>query len=109
MAEKHDLLESRYRTRLSRAGYKISKKHPFVGYRPDIYATKDKEKVVVEVEIETTIHTDHTRSQLLKMYKFIKSNKNHFGFLVVPKKAKPQSEFLVNILCDRNKINVVGL
>jgi hypothetical protein len=109
MAEKHDRLESRYRRKLINKKYKINKKAPFVDYRPDIYASKNKEKIFVEVEIEQTLHNDHTLSQLDKMYRYIKRRKIWHGVLVVPKKAKQEAIFLIEVVYGDDKIKVVGL
>ena len=109
MAELHDKYESQFRTKLTNKKYRVTKKHPFVGYRPDIYAIKGKEKVVVEIEIESTLHSDHTRHQLKKMLAFIKTSKYHTGYLVVPIKVKKQAKFLISILSNKDKIIVIGI
>lgn len=109
MAEKHDNLLSKYRSKLLKKGYKINKSSPFVDYRPDIFASKNQQKIFVEVEIEQTLHSDHTLSQLDNMYAYIKKSKKYNGILLVPKKVKSEAIFLINSVFGDKKIGVVGL
>jgi hypothetical protein len=109
MAEKHDELVSRFRIKLIRKGYKIDKRSPFVDYRPDISASKNNEKIFVEVEINQTLYSDHTSGQLEIMYRYVRKNKNYKGLLIVPKSAQKEAEFLVDSIFGDDKIRIVGL
>ena len=109
MAEKHERLVSKYRRKLVDKGYRINRKSPFVDYRPDIFASKNKEKIFIEVEIEQSLHNDHTLHQLENMHGYVKKSKNYNGKLVVPSKVKKQAIFLVESVFDDSKIKVIGL
>lgn len=109
MGDKHEKLVSRYRQKLINKGYTINRKSPFVDYRPDIFASKSKEKVFVEVEIEKSIHNDHTLNQLENMHGYIKKSKRYKGFLVVPRRVKKEAILLVESVFGDSKIGVVGL
>ena len=96
MAEKHDKMVSKYRSKLLKQKYQIIKHSPFVDYRPDIFATKGKEMLFVEVEIESTLHTNHTLHQLEIMYTYVKSNKTRQGVLLVPKSVSCEAIFMIS-------------
>ena len=61
---------------------------PFGDYRPDICASQGKKKLFVEVEIEKTIHSDHTLRQLLKMHAYLQKERACRGYLLVPKEIR---------------------
>lgn len=109
MAEKHEQMVSKYRKRLVRKKYRIQKRSPFVDYRPDIYATKGRLRLFVEVEIERTLHGDHTLHQLQIMYRYLKSNRTTQGVLLVPRTVKGEAVFLVDSVFGDNKIKVDAL
>ena len=109
MAEKHDILESKYKRVLLNKGYTLLKKSPFVDYRPDINAKKNKKKLFVEVELEKTLHNDHTLKQLSIMYEYVKRSSNNEGVLVVPKSAESQAKFLLLSIFGDHKIQVKGM
>jgi hypothetical protein len=70
-------------------------------YRPDIFAQRVTrngriaEQLAVEAEIPSTLFTEHTTEQLLKMHDFIVGQKAKRirvrGFLVIPKGRQPRS------------------
>jgi len=109
VAEKHDALVARFRERLIRKKYDVHLKNPFVDYRPDICAVKKRQKLFVEVEIESTLQGDHTLHQLKTMHKYLIKSRNHRGLLVVPKSVTREAKFLIRILFDDERISVVGL
>ncbi len=109
MAEKHEQMVSRYRKRLLRKKYRIERRSPFVDYRPDIYATRGRHRLIVEVEIEKTLHGDHTLHQLQKMYRYLISNRRTEGVLLVPRPVKGEASFLVDSVFGDNKIKVDAL
>jgi hypothetical protein len=106
MAEKHDHLVSHYRARLINKKYKIEKGSPFVDYRPDIFASKGNERLFVEVEIDATIHSDHTLNQLQLLHEYLRSNKRTLGSLVVPRKIHASAQLLIDTVFGDNRITV---
>lgn len=94
MAELHEALIRSFRTRIHRKGLKEGKS-PMPTYRPDIFAEKVSrngrvfEQVVVEAEIHSTLFSEHTAGQLLKMDDFMRLQRAKRvrvrGFLLVPK------------------------
>jgi hypothetical protein len=109
MAEKHDRLLAKYRTKLVRKGYTIENRSPFVDYRPDIYGSKNGEKRFVEVETESTLHSEHTLGQLEKMYIYLEKNKKYNGVLVVPKSKEKEAVFLIKSVFGNKKIIVFAM
>jgi hypothetical protein len=109
MGDKHEKLVSKYRQKLINKGYSIIKKSPFVDYRPDIFASKNKEKIFVEVEVEKSIHNDHTLNQLENMHGYVRKSRQYKGLLVVPKKAMREASLLVESVFGDNRIKIVGL
>lgn len=108
MAEKHDLLVSKFRGYLSNQGCKIIKKGPFVDYRPDIFAMKGDNKIFVEAELNQTLYSDHTLDQLTKMYEYLRKSKKYHGILVIPKKYVSEAILLIESVFGDNKIRVKG-
>ena len=106
MAEKHEQILSNYRARLVRKKYKIENKSPFTDYRPDISASKKKDRLFVEVEIESTLHSDHTLRQLQILYRYVRANRRTAGFLVVPKASRDEAMFLIESVFGDSKIQV---
>ncbi len=106
MAEKHDQMLSHYRARLIKRKYKIEHRSPFVDYRPDIFATKGKERLFVEVEIESTLHSDHTLQQLAILYRYARSNRRIFGLLVVPRRSRNEAIFCIESVFGDERIQV---
>jgi hypothetical protein len=94
MAELHESLVRAFRRRIIRKGLRETKS-PMPTYRPDIFAEKLSrngrvlEQVAVEAEIHSTLFSEHTSHQLLRMNEFIKLQRSKRiqvrGFLVVPK------------------------
>ncbi len=109
MAEKHEEMVSKYRKRLIRKNFRIERRSPFVDYRPDICASRGRRRVFVEIEIEGTIHGEHTLQQLQIMHRYLKSNRTTQGILVVPRIIKYQATFLLESVFGDNKIKVHAL
>jgi len=109
MAEKHDNLVAKYRGNLLRNGYNITKRSPFVDYRPDLCAVKKKEKLFAEIEIDQTLHSDHTLGQLISMYRYVRKSKNYNGVLVVPNNILPEARFLVQSVFGDINVRVIGM
>lgn len=93
MGELHNSVENIFRKQLINKGY-VEARNPMPTYRPDIFAKKYSKgrkilEIVVEVEIESTIFSEHTSSQLLMMDQYIKHQKKRkikvLGYLCVPK------------------------
>ena len=78
-------------------------------YRPDVCAERDKEKVFAEIEIEKTLHSDHTLGQLSSMYKYVKKSRNYKGLLVVPRRVVDEAKFLIELVFGDQKIRVEGM
>jgi len=108
MAERHDQILAKYRSKLVKDKFKIEGKSPFVDYRPDIFASKNGVKLFVEVEIESTLHTDHTLHQLNIMYEYIVQNKDARGVLLVPKTVANEAKFLIDLQFGNKLIKVVA-
>lgn len=94
MADLHESLVRAFRKRVIRKGLRETKS-PMPTYRPDIFAEKVSrngrvvEQVAVEAEIHSTLFSEHTSHQLLKMDEFMRMQRTKRirvrGFLVVPK------------------------
>lgn len=108
MAEQHDRLVGHYRALLHRSGYRIRGPSPFADYRPDIYATKRGLHLFVEVEIEATLHPNHTLKQLETMHSYVAHGKRR-GVLLVPRVAARQARFLVDSVFGDKFIRVDSL
>jgi hypothetical protein len=80
-----------------------------VDYRPDIYATKRRTKMFVEVEIESTLNGTHTLDQLEIMYHYLQKSKHNLGFLVVPKNGLAEARFMIDSIFGDGKIRVIGV
>jgi hypothetical protein len=109
MAERHDRLLAKYRARLVRESYKIERRSPFVDYRPDIFGVKGKTKVFVEVEIDQTLHSDHTLGQLETMHRYLEKSKNYHGVLLVPRPCIAQASFLVDSVFGDGRIKTAAI
>ena len=100
MADVHESLIRSFRKRVIRGGLKETKS-PMPSYRPDIFAQKlgqngsIVEQLAVEAEIASTLFSEHTTEQLLKMHDFIVGQKTKRirvrGFLIIPKGRQPRS------------------
>ncbi len=108
MGEAHDRLVSTYRQKLIRKKYQICKSR-LVDYKPDIYATKNTEGILVEAEIPTTLWNDHTLRQLELMYKHIQANRKLKGVLLVPMKIIKDARYLVEVTFGDERISVEGI
>ena len=94
MAELHESLIRSFRRKIVRKGLKECRS-PMPTFRPDIFAERTSrngnvlEQVAVEAEIPSTLFSEHTSHQLLKMDDFMKLQKSKRirvrGFLLVPK------------------------
>lgn len=94
MAELHESLVRSFRKRVVKQGMRETKS-PMPTYRPDIFAERVSkngtvmEQVAVEAEIHSTLFSEHTSHQLLKMHEFMKLQRSKRirvrGFLIVPK------------------------
>ncbi len=109
MSEKHDHLVANYKSKLLNMGYSITKKSPFVDYRPDVCAVKKNKKLFAEVELDKSLHNDHTLGQLNSMHKYVRKSKSFSGALVVPKFVVNEARLLIESVFGDNKIKVVGL
>lgn len=106
MAEKHDRLVAHYRASLVRKGYRIKGHSPFVDYRPDIFATKNGLSLFVEVEIESTLHSNHTLEQLEIMYSYVAGKHKRRGVLLVPRNVASEARFLIDSVFGDQSIRV---
>jgi hypothetical protein len=94
MADLHEALIRSFRQRIIIKGMREAKS-PMPTYRPDIFAEKVSrhgrvlEQVAVEAEIHSTIFSEHTSHQLLKMDDFMRLQRSKHirvrGFLLVPR------------------------
>jgi hypothetical protein len=94
MADLHESLVRSFRKRVVKKGMRETKS-PMPTYRPDIFAERVSkngtvvEQVAVEAEIQSTLFSEHTSHQLLKMHEFMKLQRSKRirvrGFLIVPK------------------------
>ena len=95
-------------------------KSPMPAYRPDIFAQKLAqngsivEQLAVEAEIASTLFSEHTAEQLLKMHDFIAGQKTKRirvrGFLIIPKGKEPRNHadlVLSGLFPDGTSIRVV--
>jgi len=94
MADLHESLVRSFRRRVVKKGLRETKS-PMPTYRPDIFAERVSkngavvEQVAVEAEIQSTLFSEHTSHQLLKMHEFMRLQRSKRirvrGFLIVPK------------------------
>ncbi len=94
MADLHEALIRSFRKRVVKKGM-CETKSPMPDYRPDIFAERVSqdgailEQIAVEAEIASTLFTEHTSHQLLRMDEFIKAQKKRrvktHGYLLVPR------------------------
>jgi hypothetical protein len=94
MADLHEALIRSFRRRVIKGGLRETHS-PMPTFRPDIFAEKVSldgeiiEQVAVEAEIHSTIFSEHTSHQLIKMDDFIRQQKRRRiktrGFLLVPR------------------------
>ena len=95
MADVHESLLRSFRKNVLRGGFRETGS-PMPTYRPDIFAEKVSargliiEQVAVEAEIQSTLFSEHTTHQLLKMDEFLTHQREKRirvrGFLLVPRK-----------------------
>lgn len=100
MADVHESLIRSFRKKVLKGGLKETKS-PMPSYRPDIFAQKLAqngsvvEQVAVEAEIASTLFSEHTAEQLLKMHEFMVGQKikriRVRGFLIIPKGKEPRN------------------
>jgi hypothetical protein len=94
MADLHESLVRSFRKRIVSRGLREAKS-PMPTYRPDIFAEKVSkngkvlEQVAVEAEIHSTLFSEHTSHQLLRMDEYIRLQRSKRirvrGFLLVPR------------------------
>jgi hypothetical protein len=94
MAELHESLIRSFRKRIMRKGMRDAKS-PMPTYRPDIFVEKMSrhgrvlEQIAVEAEIHSTLFSEHTSYQLLRMDEFLRLQRSKRirarGFLLVPR------------------------
>jgi hypothetical protein len=119
MADVHESLIRSFRKRVIRGGLKETKS-PMPSYRPDIFAQKLAqngsivEQLAVEAEIASTLFSEHTAEQLLKMHDFMVGQKMKRirirGFLIIPKGKQPRNHadlVLSGLFPDGTSIRVV--
>ena len=100
MADVHESLIRSFRKKVIRGGLKETKS-PMPSYRPDIFAQRLAqngsivEQLAVEAEIASTLFSEHTAEQLLKMQEFMIGQKTKRikvrGFLIIPKGREPRN------------------
>ncbi len=94
MADLHESLIRSFRKKILRRGLKESRS-PMPTFRPDIFAERLSrngrilEQIAVEAEIHSTLFSEHTTEQLIKLDEFIRLQKSKRirarGFLLVPR------------------------
>ena len=100
MADVHESLIRSFRKRIIRGGLKETKS-PMPSYRPDVFAQRLRpsggivEQLAVEAEIASTLFSEHTAEQLLKMHEFMVAQKAKRirvrGFLIIPRGKETRS------------------
>jgi hypothetical protein len=119
MADHHEGLVRAFRRKFLRRGLRETKS-PMPTYRPDLFAEKVSsrgqviEQIAMEAEIASTIFSEHTTDQLLKMDEFIRHQRNKKirtrGFLVVPKAKRLRNHaatLLESLFPDGTSIKIV--
>ena len=109
MAEEHDRLVAVFTRKVVKRKYRLKRKAPFVDYRPDVFAQINNRRLFAEIEIEKTLHSDHTMDQLLRMHEYLRLHKTCDGYLVVPKRIAPQARLLLESVFGDSLIAVEGL
>ncbi|MDO8579460.1 MAG: hypothetical protein Q7R72_01150 [bacterium] len=97
MAELHESVLVNCRNKFVKKGWH-EHKTPIHGYRPDLFiqrfSKEDRviEEIILEAEIQSTLHTDHTAEQLGYIHEYIvRQTKKKIivkGFLAIPKGKK---------------------
>ncbi len=117
MAEKHESLLVAFRRRILRGGFREAKS-PMPTFRPDIFAERVSsggrvvEQVAVEAEIESTLFSEHTTDQLVKLSEFIEHQRRRSvrvkGYLLVPrgKRLLAQARSLLSSIPEADSIKV---
>ncbi len=118
MAEVHESLIRSFRRKVIRGGLKETKS-PMPSYRPDIFAQRLAqngsivEQLAVEAEIASTLFSEHTAEQLLKMHDFIIGQRAKRirvrGFLIIPRGKEPRNHadlVLAGLFPDGTSIKV---
>jgi hypothetical protein len=121
MADLHESLIRNLRKKVIRGGLRETKS-PMQTYRPDIFAEKVSpdghvvEQLVVEAEIPSTLFSEHTTEQLLKLDHFIRQKKHRRvrvrGILLVPRGNAVRSHaasVLESLFPHGTTIEVVGV
>ena len=100
MADLHESLVRSFRRRVIKGGLKEAKS-PMPSYRPDIFAQKlgrngfVVEQLAVEAEIASTLFSEHTSEQLLKLDEFMAHQKRKKirirGYLIIPRGKVPRN------------------
>jgi hypothetical protein len=119
MADVHESLIRAFRKTAIRGGLKETKS-PMPSYRPDIFAQRlgDSgcvvEQIAVEAEIPSTLFSEHTSEQLLKMEEFIVEQKRKKirvrGYLIIPRGKVPRNHaslVLSGLFPDGTRIQIV--
>jgi len=119
MADLHESLVRAFRRRIIRGGMREAKS-PMPTYRPDIFAERLSksgavlEQVAVEAEIHSTLFSEHTSHQLLRMHEFMTLQRAKRirvrGFLLVPRTKNARvhaSGILESLFPDGTAIAVV--
>ena len=109
MAEQHDRLVSAFTHRIARKGYTVLRHSPFVDYRPDVHAKKGGNQLFAEMEIQATLHSEHTLQQLSTLHRYLANNRRCDGFLVVPHKVLPEARMLLKSVFGDGSIRAEGM
>lgn len=106
MADCHEALLRSFRRKVLPRGFKETHS-PMPTFRPDIFAERASrngsvlEQVAVEAEIQSTIFSEHTSHQLLKMDEFVRQQRRKQirvrAFLLVPRQ-KAASAYAKSLL-----------
>jgi hypothetical protein len=119
MAELHESLIRSFRKHVVRKGLRESES-PMPTFRPDIFAERISrdgtvvEQIAVEAEIPSTLFSEHTSHQLLKMDDFLKLQRSKRirarGYLLVPRSKASRGHarsLLGSLFPDGTDIRVV--
>jgi hypothetical protein len=121
MADLHESLIRALRKRVIKGGLRETKS-PMQTYRPDIFAERVSgngnvvEQIVVEAEIPSTLFSEHTTEQLLKLDNFIRHQKRNrvrvSGILLIPRGNAVRSHadsVLESLFPEGTTIKIVGV
>jgi hypothetical protein len=120
MAEQHESLIIAFRKRILKKGFREGKS-PMPTFRPDVFAERIStngriiEQIAVEAEIASSLFSEHTTGQLVKLSEFIEHQKGKGipvrGYLLVPggKRLLAQANSLLFTLPASVPIRVVQL